>query len=65
MPARVQVVRTGRTLRVVFSRIGQEPVVMVAKDGEHAWQHAILMISQQEELEHGDLLSVRRTGESS
>jgi hypothetical protein len=59
MPGRVQVVQIRRGLRVVFHRIGQEPEVMIARDGEHAWQHAIAIISAKEEMRHGDVLSVR------
>ena len=58
MPARIQVVQRGQTLRVVFSRIGQEPQVLIARDGEHAWAHAIGLISQHDELRHGDRLTV-------
>jgi hypothetical protein len=65
MVARVQVVQTGpQQLRVIFHRLGEEPQVMIARDGEHAWAHAIGLISQHEELRHGDTLTVRRTDEA-
>ncbi len=57
-PARVQVVKTGNTLRVVFHRVGQEPEVLVARDGSHAWAHAIGLISAREEMLAGDRLTV-------
>ncbi len=60
MIARVQVVKTGSTLRVIFSRLGEQPEVMIARDGEHAWAHCIALISAREEMRHGDVLTVRR-----
>ncbi len=65
MIARVQVVKTGSQLRVIFHRVGEEPEVLIARDGEHAWQHAIALISAREDMRHGDVLSVRRTSEPS
>src|SRR5260370_20918 len=38
-PARAEVVKTGNTLRVVCQRVGQDPEVLVARDGSHAWAH--------------------------
>jgi hypothetical protein len=63
MIARVQVVKTGSTLRVIFHRLGEEPEVLIARDPEHAWAHAIALISQREDMRHGDTLTVRRTDE--
>ena len=57
-PARVQVIQRGRSLRVVFSRIGQEPEVMIAANGEVAWRHAVSLIAAREELQHGDRLAI-------
>ncbi len=62
MVARVQVVQAGPTLRVVFLRLGEEPEVMVAKDGEVAWRHAVALIAAREELKHGDRLTVDEGG---
>jgi hypothetical protein len=59
MPARVQVVQTGPTLRVVFHRLGEQPEVLIARDPEHAWAHAIALISARETCVHGDTLTVR------
>jgi hypothetical protein len=59
--ARVQVVKTGPVLRVIFHRLGEEPQVMIARDGEHAWQHAVALIAAREELVHGDVLTVRKS----
>ncbi len=61
MAGRVQVVQTGQTLRVVFSRIGQEPQVLIARDGEYAWAHAIGLISQHDELLAGDRVFVEES----
>ena len=61
MVARVQVVSAGSQLRVIFHRVGQEPEVMLARDGEQAWAHAVSLIAAREELQHGDVLSVRHS----
>jgi hypothetical protein len=61
MVARVQIVKTGQTLRVIFHRLGEEPQVLIARDGEHAWAHAIALISARETMMDGDALTVRRT----
>jgi hypothetical protein len=63
MPARVQVVKTGSTLRVVFHRLNEEPQVLIARDPAHAWQHCISLISAREDMQHGDVLTVRRAKE--
>jgi hypothetical protein len=60
MPARVQVVKTGSTLRVVFHRLNEEPQVLIARDPAHAWQHCIAIISARETMQDGDSLIVRR-----
>ena len=57
-PARIQVVTTPGGLRVVFHRVGQEPEVMIAANGEVAWRHAVSLIAAREELQHGDVLKV-------
>ena len=54
----IQIVQTGQTLRVIFHRIGAEPQVLIARDGEHAWRHAIGLISQHDTLKAGDRLIV-------
>lgn len=48
------------SLVVTFSRDGEEPESMIARDGERAWAHAIALITQYEELQHGDTITVRR-----
>jgi hypothetical protein len=59
--ASIQVIQTGpQELRVIFHRLGQEPQVLIARDGEHAWAHAIGLITQHENLQHGDTLLVRQ-----
>ena len=63
MIARVQVVKTGPTLRVIFHRLGEQPQVLIARDPEHAWAHAIGLIAARETLEHGDSLVCRRSEE--
>jgi hypothetical protein len=45
---------------VSFMRPGEPIERMVAKDGANAWEHAISMISHRDQLQHGDILSVRR-----
>jgi hypothetical protein len=64
MVARVQVVKTGPQLRVIFHRIGEEPQVLIARDAEHAWAHAIALISQRDEMHHGDTLTCRHAEEA-
>jgi hypothetical protein len=61
MPAHVQVIQTGSHLRVIFHRLGEEPQVLIARDPEHAWAHAIALISAREDMRHGDTLTVRLT----
>jgi hypothetical protein len=48
-------------LVVTFSRDGEEPDTLFAKDGQHAWRQAITLITRREWLLSGDTLTVRRT----
>jgi hypothetical protein len=57
MPART---KTYRDLLVTFYRQGEHPEVLVAANGDRAWAHAIMLISQKSELKSGDTLTVRR-----
>jgi hypothetical protein len=52
-------------LVVEFRREGGEyPEHFVySRDGEHAWQNAIRVLSQYSELAAGDVLTVRRNGD--
>jgi hypothetical protein len=63
MIARVQIVKTGPQLRVVFHRVGEEPQVLIARDEEHAWAHAVALVSAREDIRHGDSLICRRSEE--
>ncbi len=47
-------------LVVTFSRDSEEPDTAFARDGVHAWQQAIHLISKREWLLSGDILQVRR-----
>jgi hypothetical protein len=49
-------------LAVTFTRDNEPVERLYARDGEHAWAHAIALISQHEELQHGDTLTVLRIG---
>jgi hypothetical protein len=60
MPARIRVQPPGPQFRVIFSRPGQQPIVMIATDPANAWEHGIFLLSQQSELMHGDNLAVRQ-----
>jgi hypothetical protein len=57
MVARVQ---PDITLIVTFQRAGEEPEYMYARNGAHAWDIALHLITQREELQAGDTLTVRR-----
>jgi hypothetical protein len=53
----------GRTRRqtgltVTFTRDGEPPQALHARDPEHAWAHGIALISQHETLLAGDKLTV-------
>jgi hypothetical protein len=48
-------------LVVTFSRDGEEPDALFAKDGQQAWRHAVTLIAKREWLLSGDTLNVRRT----
>jgi hypothetical protein len=50
--------RTERGLVVIFSRDGEPPDSRYVADGKQAWASAIALISQHEELRHGDVLTV-------
>ena len=56
MVARIRPPQTGLT--VTFTRDGEGPQRMTARDGAQAWQHAITMITHREALQHGDTLTV-------
>jgi len=47
-------------LIVTFSRDAEEPDTVFARDGVHAWQQAIHLITRREWLLSGDTLTVRR-----
>jgi hypothetical protein len=51
-------------LVVTFSRDGEPPETMIARDPANAWEHGIYMLSQRQELMHGDTLTVRRADET-
>jgi hypothetical protein len=51
-------VRPQTGLTVTFTRDGESPPRLPARDGAQAWQHAITMISNREELQAGDKLEV-------
>ena len=59
MVARVQ---PDQPLAVTFTRDGEPPERMYARNGHNAWEHAIAIISRCEELRHGDTLTVLRVG---
>jgi hypothetical protein len=48
-------------LVVTFSRDGEESDSLLARDGEHAWKHAIHLLAKRQFLLSGDNLSVRRS----
>jgi hypothetical protein len=50
-------------LVVRFSRDGEQPDEMLARDGQQAWRHAVMLIAKREWLLSGDSLTVRRTDE--
>jgi hypothetical protein len=52
-----------RDLIVTFQRDGEQPERMIARNPANAWEHGIYLLSQRQELRHGDTLTVRRTDE--
>jgi hypothetical protein len=50
-------------LVVIFYRDGEPHEVIFANDGDHAWAHAVHLITKRETLQHGDTLTVRRPGD--
>lgn len=47
-------------LVVTFNRDNEKPEILHARDGEHAWRHAISLIARRQVLLSGDTLTVRR-----
>jgi uncharacterized protein YjlB len=52
-------------LVVEFRREGGEypEHMLYARDGEHAWRHAVYIVAHYHELAAGDVLTVRRNGD--
>ncbi len=48
-------------LVVTFRRDGEPAEILLARDGAHAWEHAILLITRREKLQAGDRFDVRET----
>jgi hypothetical protein len=50
-------------LVVIFYRDNEPAEVVFANDGDHAWSHALHLITKREKLQAGDTITVRRPGE--